>query len=130
MPLTKEVIYMPNSDIKVIEALLIKNDKSEIVIRFKFSQANIDLNLQSDDSEQIKNVFLELSKELRTTPIKVNLTSDKSIDDKTDGLFKEASDEYINQLNTEILNMEKDEDLKTIRAFNNRKKDLTDQTAK
>lgn len=104
---------MPNK----IEAVLIRNKDEKIVIRFTIDKTNIDLNLQNDDSEEIKKVFLELSKKIKVSLIEVELTIDKSIDEKNDSLFIESSTTYIKQLNTEMLTLESDEDLKIIRAF-------------
>jgi len=110
---------MPNETINLIGATLIKNDSEQIVIRFNIENNNYDLNLQSNNSEEIKKVFLGLSKIIRTNPIKIELKIDASIDEKKDNLFIEASDEYIKQLNDEILELENDDDLKTIRIFIN-----------
>ena len=111
---------MQNKTKKVINASLIKNSNNEIVIRFYFENTEEDLNLQSNNSAEIKKVFLELSKQLRLSPIEINLEIDKSIDDNSDGLFMEAATEYIKQLNAEMLEIENDEDLKIIRDFNNK----------
>lgn len=110
---------MPNEIINLIGATLIKNDSEQIVIRFNIENNNYDLNLQSNNSEEIKKIFLELSKIIRISPIKIELKIDDSIDEKKDNLFIEASDEYIKQLNDEILELENDDDLKTIRNFIN-----------
>lgn len=110
---------MPNETINLIDATLIKNDSEQIVIRFNIENNNYDLNLESNNSEEIKKVFLELSKIIRINPIKIELKIDDSIDEKKDNLFIEASDEYIKQLNDEILELENDDDLKTIRNFIN-----------
>lgn len=115
----KEVIYMPNIKKKEISAVLIKNQNSEIVIKFDLNGTNSDLNLQSNNSEEIKKVFLELAKEIRSNPIKIKLTIDKTIDIKKDNLFIDATTEYIDQLNNEMLALESDNDLKTVRKFKN-----------
>lgn len=109
---------MPNEPINIIDATLIKNDNEQIVIRFNIND-NYDLNLQSNNSEEIKKVFLELSKQIRIKPIKIELNIDDSIDEKKDNLFIETADEYIKQLNDEILELENDDDLKIIRGFIN-----------
>ena len=72
---------MPNEPINIIDATLIKNDNEQIVIRFNIND-NYDLNLQSNNSEEIKKVFLELSKQIRIKPIKIELNIDDSIDEK------------------------------------------------
>ena len=108
---------MHNNLKKEIRALLTKNSENEIVIRFYFEDIEKDLNLQSNNSEEIKKVFLELSKQLRLNPLEIKLEIDKKIDEKNDGLFIETSLEYINQLNDEMLILENDDDLKTIRDF-------------
>lgn len=109
---------MPNEPINIIDATLTKNDNEQIVIRFNIND-NYDLNLQSNNSEEIKKVFLELSKQIRIKPIKIELNIDDSIDEKKDNLFIETADEYIKQLNDEILELENDDDLKIIRGFIN-----------
>lgn len=115
--LKKEVIFMPNGTLKTINADLIKNESNEIVIRFYIDEKQYDLNLQSNNSEEIKKVFLQLSKQIRLKPIKIDMKIDKSIDEKSDNLFIEASNEYIKQLNDEMLELENDDDLKIIREF-------------
>lgn len=117
----KGVTFMPN--IKLIKAELIKNMNDNIVIRFCIENNNYDLNLQSNDSEEIKKVFLELSKQIRIQPIKIDLSIDKTIDEKKDNLFIDATKEYINQLNDEMLELENDTDLKTIRLFSSNNND-------
>lgn len=72
---------MPNEPINIIDATLTKNDNEQIVIRFNIND-NYDLNLQSNNSEEIKKVFLELSKQIRIKPIKIELNIDDSIDEK------------------------------------------------
>ena len=109
---------MPNEPINIIDATLTKNDNEQIVIRININD-NYDLNLQSNNSEEIKKVFLELSKQIRIKPIKIELNIDDSIDEKKDNLFIETADEYIKQLNDEILELENDDDLKIIRGFIN-----------
>ena len=64
---------MQNSQKKEISAILTKNEENEIVIRFNFEDNNKDLNLQSNNSEEIKVVFLELSKKIRVSPIEIKL---------------------------------------------------------
>ena len=106
---------MPN--IKLIKAELIKNMNDNIVIRFYMENNHYDLNLQNNNSDEIKKVFLELSRQIRIQPIKIDLSIDKTIDEKKDNLFIDATKEYINQLNDEMLELENDTDLKTIRLF-------------
>lgn len=108
---------MPDDTLKTINADLIKNESNEIVIRFYIDEKQYDLNLQSNNSEEIKKVFLQLSKQIRLEPIKIDMKIDKSIDEKSDNLFIEASNEYIKQLNDEMLELENDDDLKIIREF-------------
>lgn len=115
----KEVIFMLNERINLIDATLTRNDIEQIVIRFNIDSNNYDLNLQSNNSEDIKKVFLELSRIIRITPIKIELKINENIDEKKDNLFIETAYEYINQLNDEMLELENDDDLKTIRNFIN-----------
>ena len=105
---------------KIINATLTKNNQKEIVIRFNIESNTYDLNLQSNNSEEIKKVFLKLSEQIRMNPIEIELDVDnEEIDEKTDNLFIEASYEYIKQLNEEMLILENDDDLKVIRQFTN-----------
>ena len=113
------MIFMLNERINLIDATLTRNDIEQIVIRFNIDSNNYDLNLQSNNSEDIKKVFLELSRIIRITPIKIELKINENIDEKKDNLFIETAYEYINQLNDEMLELENDDDLKTIRNFIN-----------
>ena len=108
---------MHNNPKKELRAILTKNTEKEIIIRFNFEDNEKDLNLQSNNSEEIKKVFLELSKRIRISPLEIKLEIDTTIDQKSDSLFIEASTEYIKQLNAEMLALENDDDLKIIRNF-------------
>lgn len=104
---------------KIIDAKLMKNKDNEIIIRFEMVENSYELNLQSDNSEEIKNVFLQLANLIRYSPIEINFSVNPSIEEKSNGLFIETATEYIKQLNDELKEIEKDKDLKTIRKFLN-----------
>ena len=100
---------------KEIIAVLIKNDNNENVIRFKIDTEELDLNLESNNSEEIKKIFLRIAEQLRYSPVKIEYSVDNSIDAKEDALFIDAAFEYVEQLKQEILTVETDGDLKEIR---------------
>ncbi len=101
---------------KEISIKLTRNATSNIVLRFYIYERDYDLNLESNNSESIKTIFVELSKALRKSPIKIKYEIDKeSINEKEDGLFVDSSAEYIKQLESELLTIENDSDLKILR---------------
>lgn len=106
-----EVKYMETKNIEVV----LDNIEESIKLVFKLSNGDVKLNLESDDSDEIKNVFLELIKEIEKNPIELNLIIGKNFDESQHKLFKDAAEEYIVQLRTEIKNLEDDENLKDIR---------------
>ena len=76
----------------------------------------MELNLESNNSEEIKQVFVTLASELRQSPVSLNYTIDvQRINSKDDELFIDAANEYIVQLKNELLLIENDSDLKKIR---------------
>ena len=101
---------------KVISVILTRNKENNIILNFAFNSGTLELNLESNNSEEIKSVFVELAKELRESPISINYSiDDKKIDKKEDVLFIDAADEYITQLKEELLTIENDSDLKILR---------------
>ena len=113
MHFMKEVIFMNNKEINVI---LTKNINKNIILLFSFESGNLELNLESNNSENIKQVFVRLASELRLSPISLNYLIDyEKINPKDDELFIDAANEYIFQLKNELLLIENDFDLKTIR---------------
>lgn len=101
---------------KEISVILTKNKDNNIILNFNFNSGKLELNLESNNSEEIKSVFMKLAKELRESPLDVNYSiDDKKIDKKEDGLFIDAAEEYINQLKEELLTIENDSDLKILR---------------
>ena len=111
--LMKGVIFMNKKEISVI---LTKNKDNNIILNFNFNSGKLELNLESNNSEEIKSVFMKLAKELRELPLDLNYSiDDKKIDKKEDGLFIDAAEEYINQLKEELLTIENDSDLKILR---------------
>lgn len=101
---------------KEISVILTKNNDNNIILKFTFSSCELALNLESNNSEEIKSIFVQLSKELRESPIDINYSIDEQkIDKKEDGLFIDAANEYIDQLKEELLTIENDSDLKILR---------------
>ena len=101
---------------KTIEICLAKINERNTLI-FKFEDEEISINLESNDTNNIKSVFRKIAKELCENKIQLNYSVDKdSIDKSKDGLFIDASQEYIDRLKQEIAGLEEDEHLKIIRA--------------
>lgn len=73
MHFMKEVIFMNNKEINVI---LTKNINENIILLFSFERGNLELNLESNNSEEIKQVFVTLASELRQSPVSLNYTID------------------------------------------------------
>lgn len=101
---------------KEINVILTKNINENIILLFSFERGNLELNLESNNSEEIKQVFVTLASELRQSPVSLNYTIDvQRINSKDDELFIDAANEYIVQLKNELLLIENDYDLKKIR---------------
>lgn len=101
---------------KEINVILTKNINENIILLFSFERGNLELNLESNNSEEIKQVFVTLASELRQSPVSLNYTIDvQRINSKDDELFIDAANEYIVQLKNELLLIENDSDLKKIR---------------
>lgn len=101
---------------KEINVILTKNINENIILLFSFERGNMELNLESNNSEEIKQVFVTLASELRQSPVSLNYTIDvQRINSKDDELFIDAANEYIVQLKNELLLIENDSDLKKIR---------------
>lgn len=102
---------------KVDIDVILKDLEGIVVLQFNISDKEVILNLEGDDSEEIKAVFLELSKELRKNPINLVLKIADDFDKNKNQLFIDTSDEYIKQLNKEMAELENDSDLQSIRNF-------------
>lgn len=101
---------------KEINVILTKNINGNIILLFSFESEKLELNLESNNSEEIKQVFVTLASELRQSPVSLNYTIDtQRINSKDDELFIDAANEYIVQLKNELLLIENDSDLKKIR---------------
>lgn len=74
-------------------------------------------SLESDDSNEVKKLFLEFAKQIRKNPLKIELKVDEEFDMNSNRLFYDASVEYVNQLNKELEILEIDEDLIKIRKY-------------
>jgi len=85
---------------------------------FKFDdEVNININLESNDTNTIKEVFQRIAKELCENDIELDYSVDKEkVDGNKDGLFIDATEEYINRLKLEIERLREDEYLKIIRT--------------
>lgn len=99
---------------KIVNVILDNIDDS-IKLVFKLSVGNAELNLESDNSEEIKMVFLKLIKEIEINPIDLNLIIGDNFNESENKLFKDAAEEFIVQLKSEISNLETDENLIEIR---------------
>lgn len=85
---------------------------------FKLSNGDINLNLESDDSDEIKKVFLQLIKEIEKNPIKLELKKGENFDESKNKLFYDTAKEYIDSLNSEIATIETDKNLIELRNKN------------
>ena len=74
-------------------------------------------SLESDDSNEVKKLFLEFAKQIKKNPLKIELKVDEEFDMNSNRLFYDASVEYVNQLNKELEILEIDEDLIEIRKY-------------
>lgn len=74
-------------------------------------------SLESDDSNEVKKLFLEFAKQIIKNPLKIELKVDEEFDMNSNRLFYDASVEYVNQLNKELEILEIDEDLIEIRKY-------------
>lgn len=74
-------------------------------------------SLESDDSNEVKKLFLEFAKQIRKNPLKIELKVDEEFDMNSNRLFYDASVEYVNQLNKELEILEIEEDLIEIRKY-------------
>ena len=87
---------------------------------FKLSNGDINLNLESDDSDEIKKVFLQGKKAVFT--VKINYISPRKLTDKVVKKDKrneyDTAKEYIDSLNSEIATIETDKNLIELRNKN------------
>lgn len=93
--------------------LCIINNK--VNLTFLINGKSINLNLEKDDSSEIKSIFLELAKKIRESPIKIEMQVDNDFDMNSNRLFYDASFEYIKQLNKELEELESDKNLIELR---------------
>ena len=99
---------------KIVNVVLDNIDDS-IKLVFKLSVGDAELNLESDNSDEIKMVFLKLIKEIEINPIDLNLIIGDNFNESENKLFKDAAEEFIVQLKSERSNLETDENLIEIR---------------
>lgn len=91
--------------------------EGNVNISFVIDSKTINLNLESDDSNEVKKLFLEFAKQIRKNALKIELKVDEEFDMNSNRLFYDASVEYVNQLNKELEILESDEDLIEIRKY-------------
>ena len=101
-------------DKKDIEVVLDSIDEHVMLI-FKLESGNVYIDLESDNSDEIKNAFLKIIQEIENNPIKLNYSVGENFDESKDKLFKDSTDEYIEQLQSEIDELENDPNLIEIR---------------
>ncbi len=101
-------------EIKKIDVILDCVDE-KVKLIFKLSSGDSVLNLESDNSEEIKVMFLNLIKEIEINPIELNLVIGENFNESENKLFKDTVEEFMEQLKTEIINLELDENLIKIR---------------
>lgn len=102
---------MDKKELKVV----LDSIDDHVKLIFKMDSGDASIDLESDNSDEIKNVFLEIIKEIEKNPVKLNYTIGENFDESTNKLFKDAVDEYIEQLEKEIEELEKDSNLIEIR---------------
>lgn len=102
---------MDKKELKVV--LDSVNDHIKLI--FKLGSGEVSIDLESDNSDEIKSAFLEIIKEIENNPVKLNYTIGEKFDESKNKLFKDAVDEYIEQLQKEIDELENDQNLKEIR---------------
>lgn len=101
-------------EIKKIDVILDCVDE-KVKLIFKLSSGDSVLNLESDNSEEIKVMFLNLIKEIEINPIELNLVIGENFNESENKLFKDTVEEFMEQLKTEVINLELDENLIKIR---------------
>ena len=72
--------------------------------------------METDDSDEIKSLFLSLIQEIELNPIELELKTGKNFNESENKLFLDVSKEYIDKLEEEINELENDENLKEIRV--------------
>ena len=93
-------IFM-NQKILTVELLEVDSDRD--VLRFKFDDAVLDVNLNSATCQNdLKAVFVKLLQQLLDNEITLNLNYDETY---RKGLYKEVCEEYIKDLNRELLSV-------------------------
>lgn len=95
---------------------LTKNDKEEIVLEFSVVDKGIGIiDLEDEDIASVKQVFLEISSLLIKGQVELDYIKDETKDYSNDGLLIDVADSYIETLKNEILGLEQDQDLITLR---------------
>ncbi len=100
---------------KVIKVKLTRA-REKIALEFGFDDGEIAIVLESNDTNSIKAVFRRLARELCENNIQLDYSVDENtIDKNKDGLFVDASEEYVKRLMSEVEAIKEDENLKIIR---------------
>lgn len=107
----KEVKYIVNKKIEIYLDCI--DEKNNLI--FKLTNGDFNLNLETDDSDEIKELFLALIQEIELNPIELELKVGENFNESENKLFLDASKEYINKLQDEIKELENDENLIEIR---------------
>ena len=98
---------------KEIEAkLTFLNNKYYLVFSL---EKPVYLDLYSDETNQVKSLFIELMKELIKNDISLKYVEDTSILNEKNQLIRDVASEYVEQLNHDIKLLLEDENLKNIR---------------
>lgn len=111
---------------------LMKGGKSmmsnkEIEVRLEFTDGKyimefelnnpISIDLYSDDSEQLKSLFISLMKELIDADISLKYFEDNSIANGDNQLVREIAKEYVDQLDHDLKMLSNNENLKAVREI-------------
>jgi len=89
---------------KIINCNLIENTSSEVLLEFDFDEKTY-INLNSDDQNKLSATFIPLIRETLKCEIEIKLLKAQQIKNK---LFEEIADEYIADLNKELIKIYED----------------------
>ena len=99
-----------------IKIRLTKNENDEVVLSFLSENNKLGLiNLEKEDTELDKEVFLNISSLLIQGKIDLVYEKDTTKDFGNDELLVDVADAYVDILKEEISNIEQNDDLKKLR---------------
>ncbi len=99
-----------------IDIRLTKNENNEVVFSFLNKNKKLGLiNLEKEDTELAKEVFLNISSLLIQGKIDLVYEKDATKDFGDDGLLVDVADAYVDILKEEISNIEQNDDLRKLR---------------